>query len=250
MLALSKYTWFRKLIIIFLFLILVSTGCLQSTTQNPPLSPFPTAVIITNTPKKPTNTALPSLTPTWTPIPKLSREDALARFWTLYENTSGCELPCWWNITPGETSWGEVNNQLNPLGRIILTNTAQDLKSYVFLFDLPPKVDSLSGQLSVGFIVEEDKVQAIGVGSQWVGRNFDYSLAGLLKHLGQPTEIWLQLFPEYLDGIPHYDMQMFFLNKGAWIWMNGNATIENEIMTICPQDSIENPSPRSLFIWN
>ena len=215
-----------------LFLVLFLTSCLPPPVNQLPSTHIPQpTVITTNTHEEPTNTPFVNITATWTPVTKLPQEEAQARFWELYEqNDPSCELPCWWNITPGKTAWEEVNNQFGPLGTIVSHDYQNGhMTTYSFLYDLPPDAGSLPGQFVAGFDVEENTVQAISISSRWVKPDFDYSLAGLLGHLGQPDEIWVRLFPESITEIPHYDMQIFFLDKGTWIWVHGDATIENDI---------------------
>lgn len=233
-----------------LFFAIVLTSCAQTPVNQETPAEIPSLITVENTSTEPAKTPTSVLIPTWTPITKLSEEDAFVRLLAIYENNDGCDLPCWWNITPGSSLWSTVNDKLSPLGTIVLSDKADGRVIYTFIYQVPRKIDDLPDQLSSSFIVEEDKVQAISVGSRWVARDFDYSLAGLLEHLGKPTDIWLRLFPESVDGIPHYDMQIFFLDKGVWVWLNGDATIKNETMTICPADPIGNPTPRGLFMWN
>jgi hypothetical protein len=251
--VLSKTHLPHKLLTLLLALFL--TSCLQ-TSMNQLASTHTSqpVVNITDTWEEPTNTAKPpiKITSTWTPVTKLLPEEAQARIQELYEmNNPSCELPCWWNVTPGKTSWEEVNNKFGQLGTIVpWDHQNEKMTTYSFLYDLPPEAGSLSSQFVAGFVVEENTIQLISISSRWVKRDFDYSLAGLLRQLGQPDEIWVRLFPESIDGIPTYDLQIFFLDKGVYIWVYGDAIIENTMMTICPQDPIGYPSSRGLFLWN
>ncbi len=105
----------KKTIIAFL-LVTILTSCapaVQTTLQAETSTLTPTAVL-TLTPfpspsaAPPMLTPLPSATPTAappTPTPLATFQDPEAEIRSLIRNHGGCQLPCWWGITPGVTSW-------------------------------------------------------------------------------------------------------------------------------------------------
>jgi len=60
----------------------------------------------------PTATQTPTLAATWTPLPTLSKEDRIDIIRILIETNGWCRFPCWWGITPGETTWQEAKQFL------------------------------------------------------------------------------------------------------------------------------------------
>ncbi len=72
-----------------------------------PLQPAPTATW--------TATASPSPTPTLTSIPALPPEEAYDMLLELLQTNGGCELPCWWGISPGVSTHEEAETKLEPL---------------------------------------------------------------------------------------------------------------------------------------
>ena len=58
----------------------------------------------TVTPPAPTCTPQPMRTPT----PTLDRESRVELYRQMLLTNGGCELPCWWGVTPGETTWEEM----------------------------------------------------------------------------------------------------------------------------------------------
>lgn len=62
----------------------------------------PTRVLITTT--------SPNPTPTFTPVATLSIEQEGTLLSSLLANNGGCELPCWWGITPGLTGVVEARD--------------------------------------------------------------------------------------------------------------------------------------------
>jgi len=113
------------LLIVGLILLVSLVGCSASVTPTPspsatPLSatfealpsPPDTSLQDTSTPSPqpeiPTQTPLPprpskALTPTSVPTLADSEEQELVL--NLLQDNGGCQLPCWWGFTPGETTW-------------------------------------------------------------------------------------------------------------------------------------------------
>jgi hypothetical protein len=93
---------------------------------------LPTVRIDTPTPTRTTNSesiktliTTPSMTvtpravlPTDTPIATLSKDLAYARFENLLQTNGDCQLPCWWGIIPGNTSFIDAQNILKSIGSI------------------------------------------------------------------------------------------------------------------------------------
>ena len=67
-----------------------------------------------------------TIVPTLTLYPTLLADKAEARLLDLLSDNGGCHLPCWWNITPGQTSMQEAASSLNAFRAIAPDN---------FLFD-------------------------------------------------------------------------------------------------------------------
>lgn len=102
-----------------LFAVLV-TGCVQVSTPTFEDSTqavnaaSPTTMVVPSTSQ--TAALLPTDTPT--PIPTLQAEQANVKFLELLSDNGGCQLPCLWNITPGESSYQETQATLSPLSGI------------------------------------------------------------------------------------------------------------------------------------
>ncbi len=81
-------------------------------------------VASTITPTQRASTVTPTVTRTlspphllqWTPGAKLPPDEVEKKIMSLYSNNGGCELPCWWGITPGKTTGAESLSLLAPFG--------------------------------------------------------------------------------------------------------------------------------------
>jgi hypothetical protein len=91
-----------------------------TTTQSPiPTTALPISTI--------TLTSEPTLT--WTPLPTLSPGEADVLVMDLLENNAGCQLPCWWGIWPGETTWDEAKYYLETFASKIYAGVALPVKT-------------------------------------------------------------------------------------------------------------------------
>jgi hypothetical protein len=180
-------------------------------------------------------------------MPKLPLEEAEDVLLSLYQNNGGCELPCWWGITPGETSWQEVNSLLSPLGNYGTWRLGRGAL-YYFQFVTPESMwDFGIGYIEPDITVIEGIVEDINISSRWVMPSFDYSLSGILATLGYPTEIWLYAEAESI-GYLHFDLVLFYKDTGVTVLSGGKHERENDTLIICPQN-FEEPSP-ALHLWS
>lgn len=88
----------------------------------------------------PSKTSLP---PTVTPIPTLSPFAAQDRLFELLRENGGCQLPCWWGITPGETRMVDAQNLMRSLSSLAISISLYS-GGYLdkILFSIPTRSDA------------------------------------------------------------------------------------------------------------
>lgn len=100
----------------------------------------------------------------------------------MLEKNGGCELPCWWGITPGKTSWQDAAHFLGSFSTIYRDENSS--YAYVYL-PLPPD----EGTLNHTYVIEGDTVVEI------YAYVYDWSpllyLSKFLTDYGPPDEIFL-----------------------------------------------------------
>ncbi len=192
----------------------------------------------------------PSIIPTqtWTPIPTLvPREKQL-----FIENNStdirDCEIPCWWKIKPGETTWQEARQILSSLDTEKGPYTTTRLQKYYYTFQQATETSPLGFELAVW--LHGDRVIAIQTNSQWIKRNLDVSLAGLLKTLGQPEQIWVQVNADSPGRGTPYHLELFYQNQGVLIGVNGIALLTEKSIILCPQKTGRNSFPPFINLFS
>jgi len=201
-----------------------------------------------------TKTAFPApvrtatLTPSRTLLATLPAEEAQRALLALYADNGGCELPCWWGITPGETRWEEAYERLAPLGDVF-PMVRNGVEQYEFQFVVPEELSS-DGYIWPTIWVKDGVVTAIGLNAGWISKGFDYSLSGLLKRFGKPEEIWVQ---PIVDGPPewpaYYDIDLFYPSQGLNIDASGEAYIRNGILPLCFQTFSLGLYPPAILLW-
>ena len=254
------------IVILALFLMMTHTGCglqngsptsivvtgLPTVSSSPSttmtLTAFPTPELTVTMPPMPTNTATPTVAPTWTPVLKLAPDAALDALLQLYDDNGGCELPCWWGITPGETSWAEARTKLTPLGRVTGPYGKGEAAHYEFWFDAPETLDTPE-TFGSALGIKEGIVVGIGVNSRWIETDFDYSLAGLLQAFGSPDEIWLDVVTD-VPSDPYYYINLFYSTKGILVVASGPIQMDDTHVTICPREFRLGSFPPFLRLWD
>lgn len=227
-------------------------------------SPTPAQVLASSTPEETLSTPPTAISaPTWTPIPTLSSEMSQSALVNLYSNNGGCQIPCWWGITPGVTTWAQANEILAPmsLGIRQSTNGKNGITMYEITYRIPKGVDFPTLSKTEGdyyrnyfnpiLFVQNETVLAIELNTGWISQGFESSLVSLLNMLGQPDEIWLRLITDEISNYgPRYDIRLFYGTKGVLLSSEGDATRQGEKLLVCPQVYWEDKFPPSVILWS
>lgn len=236
-------------LVVLYLLTACSIYCPSSEKLSALLTPSPTATppSMTSTrlssPVPATATPLPTHTPalpTVTPRPALTVDERRALAKRMLETNGGCELPCWWGITPGETRWQEVVELLGLRGG----NFSQQGRRVhdVMYVPLDPHRPSDYG-IRLIFTEYDGVVQSLEVWSEmFVGRvspSFPrdwhrYSLDQVLARYGKPSQVMLELWPNPPEPYYPYRLFVFYDHLGILVEYEGPA-IPGEIFQVCPE---------------
>lgn len=216
----------------------------ESTTPEPSLTPS-----LTLTPTL-TRTARPTATATHEPLPTLPPAEALEKVQELLETNGGCAFPCWWGITPGETTWNEVLDTLQPITwrmsniknhRVYKERITREF--YFAIDDQPTLINSLM----VIFVLEKATMEI-----EWIVASQSYNLEELLLDYGVPEEIWVTANGLPISGPVDYTIHLFYPNKGILAGMSGDTEmvhkIKEDFANVCRKALIEDSA--GILFWS
>lgn len=256
-------------------LLLFLTGCTFSATAPTPTptsrpladinpivashTPSPTQTMIPATPTaSPTASPTATLTTTSSPTPTATEPviaistppgtELTEQVRWLYETNNGCQFPCWWGITPGETTWSIAETFFDRFDKDIYTVFAPpNLAYYGVLIPLPVE---LFGEryTELGIVVEDDVVTEIGA-RVFISNSSDYltqyRLPAFLTTYGQPAEVWVSTY-----SAPHADLPfrivLFYPTLGIAALYSDNGLKQGDIVHGCPQQE----PPSFLSLWD
>lgn len=185
---------------IYFCLLFILAGCIRKT-QVPVVSPTRTDAVASRTPSMiPTLSMTPASTHTVTvtpspgapasssPIPSLlsplPAEQAQRLAIALLDDNAGCQLPCWWGITPGQTSWQDALKFFSQFS-IDIVKRPPGLVAEV----RPITIDDSLGWYLYQSLVQRDDGYYIEIYplQKW----HKYRLSQFLLAYGPPDEVWI-----------------------------------------------------------
>lgn len=227
-----------------LFWFLVSCSAYQQGNDHPDsntrTSEYPRETVVMTATNISAETPIYALTPTFvptlTPRPTLSSQDAQVAVLKLISNNGGCNLPCWWGLTPGKTTWQEARNFLEILSPQIIS--LRD-NVYGLTYKNLPK-DISGGVIGATISTSNDVIQTIST-------DIYYPLAEIMQKNGKPTEIWIFADKETINPEIPFTLALFYADQGILAIYQGTS-LREESPEICPNriggDQV------SWFLWN
>ncbi len=232
----------------------ISTRLSKSSTVNPiSLTDTPTPAILATelltVTLTSTSTSLPILffteeppttsTPTITPLPTLSVEDEGDLLSSLMADNGGCMLPCWWGITPGQTTVQEGRDHF----------ASQGIDNWVVTFDGKeaslglgyPRIDNSNRAIDVLLRLElnNNLIQLINIGGGYGYGDFrnkfiqdwqQYGVSEILMRLGPPTHV--RFLP--IGNSPYHLLGIAYEHLGVEIYYTIlPKTMEDGSKSIC-----------------
>jgi len=220
-------------------------GCIAPT--EPPLGP--SSAVFTPTPTatqlatpSPTATTLP--TATWqptatltpTPLPTLPADQAKALMLDLFRNNAGCQLPCWWGITPGQTPWETAQRFLATFASGIEQGSSAEHQFYTVYLIVPTEIYPYRVEFYPVLTQDYDVVNGIiEMVVVQPGLVSIYDLPELLKTYGSPTEVWLRTYNQAREGDLQFDVVLFYPKQGILARYATQAKAVGSRIRGCPQ---------------
>lgn len=162
------------------------------------------------------------------------------RLLQLLFTNGGCNLPCFWGMEPGETSWDFAKAFLGTFNTIN-TDTLWYEDNHTPAYTLPLQfIDSKNRFISTYLVltVEDQKVQRISAYAETDSGNDlnsywgHYSVSLLFSQLGPPSQILFDAYMNDLARYPDYNLLLLYQDYKIAFWLSGESRVDN---VICPQ---------------
>ncbi len=169
----------------------------------------------------------PTLTPNPTPPlhPTLTVDEMHAYVKEMLTTNGGCELPCWWGVTPGKSSWQDANSQFPCLH--FQFRFPEELGDYDIHLTLTKKGSLVQSIGARGYCFPYDCDRFV---QDWAR----YSLDQVLSRYGVPSRVRIALALPIEPGGPiYYLLYVFYDNLGIGIRYMGPAVVQGELLRTC-----------------
>ncbi|MCL4265814.1 MAG: hypothetical protein KJ069_21550 [Anaerolineae bacterium] len=263
-----KLLWVIEMLTINLFLFLAGCTASSPTPISPGENPADISTVaasrtpLTRTPLPPTPipavTSTLTSTPTATPmpidqpapieppitIPAPPDGELTQQVLWLFETNNGCQLPCWWGITPGQTEWSVAEEFFHRFDKDLYeASSTPGLVSYGISIPLPTDIFvtdyTYPSVLVQNGIVE--RIQAdILVGDTYPDSLNHYMLPMLLTTYGEPAEVGLSTFSSDPGGegpgwLVPFAVVLFYPDQGIAALYGDIGEISGDMVRGCPQ---------------
>ena len=212
----------------------IASPTTPSASATPHTTATPTVALATPTLlSAPTPTHTPTRPPV-TPRPTLTADEKFSFAREMLETNAGCELPCWWGVTPGETRWETVPEIFGAYG---ITGHLYQNSTLSYAFTLPLGEHRLH-HLGFHFTQQQGVVDRIWVHSSTADSSNSlfaqdwqrYAPYQVLARYGEPLQVDLHIVP----WTPEYTLGLAYEHLGFFIVYGGTPTrISPTTMRVC-----------------
>lgn len=189
-------------------------------------SPVPSFTPTPSITPTPTVTLTPTITATPKPLPipgNLSPKDF---FLYLVQTNGGCELPCWWGIIPGSTTWDQVQELVSYFPhKIEYRKGARDYVIQISIDDWDPII--------IGIMLDKrNTVYQIGIDPSVT--SYRFGLNQLLRYNGSPSKVYIDTHKS-APGLSHGFMSLvlFYEHEHFYVIYNANAYPQDNQIQAC-----------------
>ncbi len=220
-----------------------ATNTASATTQLLPTPLSSPSSVTAETTATPTQ-VIPAFTAT--PLPTLTTAEAEILLRRLFQPEPLCPLPCWWDVTPGETMWAAVESFLRSFASEVyeVSGSNASHRSFEFYFYYPDRISPNISMWSAYEIVDgtvvdiELNLPPDDISAYWL-------LPQLLEEYGKPNEVWLSTFDNTPSGQRPFRMTLIYRDAGfVASYETWSVRKEADMLIGCPLDT-----PTATFLW-
>lgn len=213
----------------------------QLPSATPSLTPTPTSTL--------TPTPIPTIQPTATETPFAistpSGIEVTGQVLWLFETNNNCQLPCWWGITPGQTTWDVAEQFFNTFISNIQSASSPQLVNYSPVIPLPSEVYEIGNAYASNMYpiytvrdgIVEEILTEVSIGDTPPGYLTSYTLSTFLTTYGQPSEVWVFTYRSAFEenDLP-FVVALSYPEKGIIALYSDNGVRQGDLVRGCPQE--------------
>lgn len=190
----------------------------------------------------PLSTIPPSPQPTLTPFPTVSPHQRGQLYDELMTTNNGCQLPCWWGLELGKSTFEEVIQLYQQFDPAITIQEYADGYSIITILFVDPEIEDgvqTRHMLTIlnGILIEAE-IQV---------RKYErFSPTSLMQEFGQPSEVWLWTIPEPFEGVLPADFLVYYPDHGILSGYRELADTLGENVQVC----LNGTGNSTLLLWN
>jgi hypothetical protein len=211
----------------------------QLPSATPSLTPIPTNTLT------PTPTIQPTVTETPYAIPTPPGTNVDEQVLWLLEMNNNCQLPCWWGITPGQTTWDSAEQFFNTFVSNIQAVSSPQLVNYSPVIPLPSEIYEIGNTYASNAYpvytvrngIVEEIITEVSIGDTPSGYLTPYILSTFLTTYGQPSAVWLFTYssPFEENDLP-FVVALAYPEKGIIGLYSDNGIRQGDLVHGCPQE--------------
>ncbi|MFH2103008.1 MAG: hypothetical protein ABIJ39_06585 [Chloroflexota bacterium] len=219
---------FQLFLIILLLLAACQAGEADGVVVTPTTTPHVETVTGGNATQNatPTSTAMPTFLP---PLPVGTPEEVVLE---LLRSNHGCQLPCWWGIMPGVTTYPQVTALLEPLAKrpLYITGSPQNHGFLEAEFTLQEIYSSLTEvRLTIAFtdgIVRSIEVHGFEIPDL-------YDVGRIMDQFGPPEEILISTVQTDLNLPLPFILYLFYPDLGMFLSYSAGGYSNGQTIRAC-----------------
>jgi hypothetical protein len=161
----------------------------------------------------------------------------------LLANNAGCQLPCWWGMAPGKTTWRAAQSYFASIGKSIARFENNEVTNYTVKFRAPQhnmqigqvynvNKDGLIDMIWVRGAVVRDDVRIYG-DPQFLKDWQHYMPARLANTFGMPEQVMMKTFQSVPEGAPPFNLLVFYPQHGILVRYYGPTEQFDKTIRFC-----------------
>ena len=201
--------------------------------NTPTLASLPTQLSIGTPQAMPTQKP-----PTWTPLPTLTEQQSMEMVNDLLANNAGCQLPCWWGITPGETQWTDAVHFFNSFARVNLEFESSRLENGVWYPYARYKVQyNITSPLSGGLIIGTENGIVSWIDVDISTSHFGFQLHQILAKYGKPDLVSIWTMEDAPFRPLPFVLVLYYQDLNTLAVYYFDAALKNDVLISCPSSN-------------